>query len=166
VVHIDAHADFLDHLGSSRYSGASQLRRLAELPEVRNLTALGLRNVDLAEAEGMRHLGARWATTLELVERPATAVVADLVCGDRPLYVSIDLDVLDMPLVPGTTLPEPGGLNYRELRSILAAIARRGRIVGFDIAELNPPNDPSAATARLTGWIITHFLCEIFDTSR
>ena len=88
-------------------------------------------------------------------------MVPDLVPAECPLYVSIDLDVLDMALVPGTTLPEPGGLSYRELRSTLAEVARRGRVVAFDIAELNPPYDPSAITARLAAWVITHFLCEV-----
>jgi agmatinase len=60
-------------------------------------------------------------------------------------------------------LPEPGGLNYRELRATLAAIARRGQIVAFDIAELNPPADSSGATARLATWLITHLLSELFD---
>jgi len=166
VVHLDAHADFLDQLDESRYSGASQLRRLAELPEVRQVTALGLRNVDSSEADGMRALGTRWATTLDLVTHGAAAIVPELVQADRPLYVSIDLDVLDMPLVPGTTLPEPGGLSFRELRSILTEVARRGRVVGFDIAELNPPYDPSGITARLAVWIIVYFLCEIFDQPR
>ena len=163
VVHIDAHADFLDQLDGSRYSGASQLRRLAELPEVGNVTALGLRNVDPTEVDGMRELGVRWATTLDLLANGAATVVPDLVTAERPLYVSIDLDVLDMALVPGATLPEPGGISYRELRSILAEVTRRGRVVAFDIAELNPPHDPSSVTARLTAWMITHFLGEIFD---
>ena len=166
VVHIDAHADFLDELDGSRFSGASQLRRLAELASVEHVVSLGLRNVDHAEVEGMRTLGARWATTRDLLERGAASVVDELVLGARPLYVSIDLDILDLPLVPGTTLPEPGGLGYRELRSILAAVARRGRVVAFDVAELNPPYDPSATTARLAAWIITHFLCEIVDQPR
>ncbi len=166
VVHVDAHADFLDELDGARYSGASQLRRLAELSQVGNVTALGLRNVAPAEVDGMRQLGVRWATTLDLVANGAATVVPDLVPAERPLYVSIDLDVLDMALVPGTTLPEPGGIAYRELRSILAELTRRGRVVAFDIAELNPPYDPSRVTARLAGWIITHFLCEIFDQPR
>ncbi|OLE36578.1 MAG: hypothetical protein AUG48_06930 [Actinobacteria bacterium 13_1_20CM_3_68_9] len=57
VVHVDAHADFLDELNGSRLTGASQLRRLAELPFVGTVTALGVRNVDRAEVDGMRKLG-------------------------------------------------------------------------------------------------------------
>ena len=166
VVHIDAHADFLDDLDGARFTGASQLRRLAELPSVRSVTALGVRNVAKAEVAGMRELGSRWATTHDLIDRGAAAVVPGLVPDGGALYVSIDLDVLDLSLVPGTTLPEPGGLSYRQLRSVLAEVARRGRVVGFDIAELNPPHDPSNATARLASWIVTHFLCEIFDRPR
>ena len=56
-----------------------------------------------------------------------------------------------------------GGLNYGELRTTLAAIARRGRVVAFDVAELNPPSDSSDATARLATWLITHLLSEVFD---
>jgi agmatinase len=166
VVHIDAHADFVDELDGSRFTGASQLRRLAELPSVRSVTALGIRNVEGAEVEGMRELGVRWATTLDRIDRGAAAVVPGLLVDGGALYVSIDLDVLDLGLVPGTTLPEPGGLSYRQLRSVLFEVARRGRVVGFDIAELNPPYDPSGGTARLATWLITHFLSEIFDHQR
>ena len=161
VVHVDAHADFLDDLDGARFSGASQLRRLAELPAIRGVAALGLRNVARAEVEGMRELGVGWATTADLIERDPEGVVRELVPSEAPLYVTVDLDVLDIALVPGTTLPEPGGLTYRQLRETLAAVARRGRIVAIDVVELNPPYDPSAATARIATWTITHLLAEV-----
>ena len=163
VVHVDAHTDFLDELDGSRLTGASQLRRLAELPFVGTVTALGVRNVDRAEVDGMRALGGRWATTLDVLERGAEEVVGAAVPEADRLYVSIDLDVLDAAVAPGHSLPEPGGLGYRELRAILAAVARRGRVIGFDVVELNPARDPSGATARVATWIVTHFLSEIFE---
>jgi agmatinase len=139
------------------------LRRIAELPDVVGVTALGLRNVEREEVEGMRELGVRFATTLDLLDRGAPAVVDELVPPCDAIYVSVDLDVLDIGLVPGTTLPEPGGLSYRELRATLAAVARRGQVVALDIAELNPPADVSGATARLAMWLITHLLSDLFD---
>ena len=165
VVHVDAHADFFDELGGARFTGASQLRRIAELSTVRSTSALGLRNVERSEVEAMQELGVRWATTLDLIERGPAEVVAELVPADVPLYVSVDLDVLDLPLVPGTTLPEPGGLGYRELRATLTEVSRRGRVVAIDIAELNPPYDPSSATARVATWIVTHFLGQRSSTA-
>ena len=79
VVHVDAHADFLDELNGARLTGASQLRRLAELPFVGTVTALGVRNVDRVEVDGMRELGGRWATTLDVLERGAGDVVRETV---------------------------------------------------------------------------------------
>lgn len=161
VVHVDAHADFLDDLGGARLTGASQLRRMSELPFVGTLSLLGLRNVQRAEVDALRAYGARWATSLELEGGPTEAVRRVVPASDA-VYVSIDLDVLDLSLVPGTTLPEPGGPNYRQVREALTEIARAGRVVGFDIAELNPPHDPSGASARVATWLITHFLSAIF----
>ena len=166
VVHIDAHTDFLDELDGARLTGASQLRRLAELPFVGTVTALGVRNVERAEVDGLRALGGRWVTSLDVIERGAGKVVRETVSEAEALYVSIDLDVLDSSLTPGHSLQEPGGLSYRQLRAILVEVARRGRVIGFDVVELNPARDPSGATARVATWIITHFLSEIFDRAR
>jgi agmatinase len=74
--------------------------------------------------------------------------------------------VLDSSVAPGHSLPEPGGLSYRQLRAILVEVARRGRVIGFDVVELNPARDPSGATARVAAWIVTHFLSEIFEQPR
>jgi agmatinase len=166
VVHVDAHTDFLDDLDGARLTGASQLRRLAELPFTGTVTALGIRNVERAEVDGMRALGGRWATSLDVLERGAVAVVRETVPEADALYVSIDLDVLDSSIAPGHSLQEPGGLDYRQLRAILVEVARRGRVIGFDVVELNPARDQSGATARVAAWIVTHFLSEIFDQPR
>ncbi len=166
VVHVDAHTDFLDELDEARLTGASQLRRLAELPFVGTVTALGVRNVDRSEVEGLRELGGRWATSLDVLERGGEEVVRETVPEAERIYVSIDLDVLDSSIVPGHSLPEPGGLSYRELRAVLAAVARRGRVIGLDLVELNPALDPSGASARVAAWTLAHFLGEIFDVSR
>ncbi len=166
VVHVDAHTDFLDELDGARLTGASQLRRLAEQPFIGTVSALGVRNVDRAEVDGMRELGGRWATSLDVLERGADAVVRETVPETEALYVSIDLDVLDSSVAPGHSLQEPGGLSYRELRAVLVEVARRGRVIGFDVVELNPARDPSGATSRVATWIVTHFLSEIFDQPR
>ncbi len=166
VVHVDAHTDFLDELDGSRMTGASQLRRLAELPYVGTVTALGIRNVERAEVDGMRELGGRWATSLDVIDRGAGEVVRETVPETDALYVSIDLDVLDSSIAPGHSLPEPGGLSYRQLRTILVEVARRGRVIGLDVVELNPARDPSGATARVATWIVTHFLSAIFERPR
>jgi agmatinase len=166
VVNVDAHADFLDELDGSRLTGASQIRRLAELPFVGTVSQLGLRNVEREEVDGLRELGGRWATTRDVIERGAAEVVREAVPDSETLYVSIDLDVLDSSVAPGHSLPEPGGLGYRQLRQVLAEVARRGRVVAFDVVELNPARDPAGTTARVATWIIAHLLSEIFARPR
>ncbi len=165
VVYLDAHADFLDDLDGSRVSGASEMRRIRELPFVRSVTALGIRNVDRAEVDGMRELEVRWATALDLIEGRGADAVTELVPRSQGLYVSIDLDVLDIALTPGHTLPEPGGLSYRQLHSVLDQIARQGKVIAFDVAELNPALDAGEVTARTATWLITHFLSEILEST-
>ncbi len=166
VVHIDAHADCVDEMDGSRLTGGCQLRRLGELPFVGTITALGLRNADRVEVDGIRELGGRWATSREMIEQGAAEVVRRTVPEAEALYVTVDLDVLDSSIAPGHSLTEPGGLSYRQLRAILVEVARRGRVIGCDIAELNPSRDPSGATARVAAWIATHFLSEIFEQAR
>jgi agmatinase len=166
VVHVDAHTDALDELGGAGLTGASQLRRLAELPFVGNVTAIGIRNVARAEVDGLRELGGRWATSLDVIDRGGAEVVRETVPEAEALYVSIDLDVLDSSVAPGHSLQEPGGLSYRQLRAILVEVARHGRVIGFDVVELNPARDPSGATSRVATWIVTHFLSEIFEQPR
>ena len=89
--------------------------------------------------------------------------------GAPHIYVSIDIDVLDGPLVPGTCLPEPGGLTYNMLIEALAAVAQRGKIVGIDIVEINPVNDVGIGynmAARVSSWVLFEFLSAINESQR
>jgi agmatinase len=161
VVHIDAHADFADTIYGSKFSHGSNLRRLSELPGVQQVAALGLRSVDRDQYDDMKRLGVGWASTRAILEEGPAAVVERTVRPATNIYVSIDIDVLDGGLVPGTTLPEPGGLAYRQLRDLLAAISTRGRIVGFDIVETSGAQH-DLNTSMTTAWLIVHFLSAIF----
>ncbi len=163
IVHIDAHPDFADSIFGSKLQHGSQLRRLSELPTRGHITALGLRSVDRDQYEDMKRLGVSFASTRALLEEGPRAVVDRLVPQAEKLYVSIDIDVLDSGLVAGTTLPEPGGIDYRQLRELLAAVALKGRIVGFDIVETSAAQ-ADLATAMTTAWLIIHFLTAILDS--
>jgi hypothetical protein len=73
--------------------------------------------------------------------------------------VSIDIDVLDMPLVPGCGSGEAAGLDYEELRSALAYVAAHHEVVGFDLVEVNPLLDvPARNTSYLAAQIVTEFM--------
>jgi arginase family enzyme len=72
---------------------------------------------------------------------------------DGPVYLSVDLDVLDPACAPGLAHPEPGGLTTRELLAIIQAIPRQ-LLVAADVVELNPVNDLRDLTARVAAKVV------------
>lgn len=142
LLHLDAHADIYDEYDGDRYSHACPFARIMEEQLATRLVQVGIRTLtahqrSIATKFGVEVLGAdRWREAIPLVART---------CG--PVYVSIDLDVLEPTLAPGLSHPEPGGLTIREVLEILFAI--RSPIVGADIVEYNPRNDVRDLTARV-----------------
>lgn len=101
-------------------------------------------------------------------ETPAEAV-RRVVPKAKNIYVSIDIDVLDGALVPGTCLPEPGGLSYNHLIEALGEVAKKGRIAGIDIVEINPMNDIGnrySMAARTSSWVLFELLSAIREAQR
>lgn len=166
VVHFDAHADFADKQGGSKFTHGSNLRRLSELPFINHITAVGIRNTNKSQRDDLLTYGG----TMTSVRKARRDGIEETIQREVPpaehIYVSIDIDVLDAALVPGTTMPEPGGFTYDELVRGLAAVAKRGRIVGFDIVELNPPHDIHGLTARTVNWFMFEFLRAIAENER
>ena len=86
---------------------------------------------------------------------------------DAPCYVSIDVDVLDLPLVPGCVSAEPNGMTYTELRDCLDGIARHLDVIGFDFVEVNPQLDVgTGVTSYLGAHTVIEFLGRITEQSR
>ena len=160
VVHVDAHADFLDELGGARHTGASQLRRLAELPFVRHRDRRSASAMSTGRrSTGLREYGGRWATSLELIDRGAAEVVRrDRAARQSPLRVDRPRRprLLDRPRARSRS---PAGSSYRQLRATLVEVARRGRVIGFDVVELNPARD-LAASHRAGGHLDHHALSQ------
>ena len=161
VVHFDAHPDYSDLVSGSKYSHGSQLRRLSELGFINNITMIGIRRCSKQVWEEAREHGVNIVTSRQLMLEGATAAIDRTVRPSRFLYVSVDTDVLDHGLIPGTTLPEPAGIPYQLLRDSLIETCKKGKIVGFDIVELSPPHDIGGVSAHITSWILTHFLSAI-----
>jgi agmatinase len=81
-------------------------------------------------------------------------------------YITIDCDVLDPALAPGTGTPSPGGLDYYELTDTLRGIAKRGEVIGFDFCEVAPVFDPTGVTFHLAAQVILEFIGAIFKERR
>ncbi len=161
LVHFDAHLDFMPHLGGATWTHGSPMRRATELPQVKGLTQIGPRTIVSGEEDfqAANRYGSRIVTTEEILQgRDPSSLFQD----GEDIYLSFDIDVFDPAFAPGTGFPEPGGLSLHEVRRVLKALARRCRIVGMDLVEVNPYLDPSRITALLAARLILDTLGLIF----
>lgn len=151
VVQFDAHLDFKRPPAEYRYSNGTPFYLISELPHVERIVQIGIRSLRSRQEDfeaAVRH-GNVVRTVRQFREQGIAEVLSQL-SPERDVYVSVDIDVLDLPLVPGCASGEPGGLTFEELREALFAVARHARVVGFDVVEINPLLDvPSGSTALL-----------------
>ena len=151
IIHFDAHADLrADYLGE-RMSHASVLRRCHELVGDGRIFQFGIRSGDREEfVWGKDHVQTRMFDFEGLDQ-----VVAQL--GEKPVYFTLDLDVLDPSVFPGTGTPEAGGVSFMQLLN--ACLKLRGlNIVGLDVNELAPAYDISGVSTAVAGKIIRELL--------
>jgi agmatinase len=164
IVHFDAHLDTWDTFFGAAYTHGTPFRRASE--------------EGLLDRSGCLHVGIRGSvySDVDLIEdaqlgfQVVSAPEVDLIgvsgvverirhrVGERPVYVSVDIDVLDPGLAPGTGTPEAGGLTSRELLTMLRTFASLN-LVGADVVEVSPAYDH----AQVTGIAAAHVSYELLS---
>jgi agmatinase len=165
VVQFDAHLDYTPVGGGLEFTNGHPFRHIRKLPNMKKLIQIGIRSLrnTREQMEDSQRDGNRVVTIDEFQSTPF-ADLLQYVPSDLPCYVSIDIDVFDMPLVPGCVSAEPNGMNYKELSSALAQLARHTEIIGFDLVEVNPQLDVGTqTTSYLAAHTIIDFLGHICD---
>ena len=155
IVHFDAHADAANATWGNLRSHGTPMRRLIEEGHVdgRNFVQVGLRGYwpGPETVAWMREQQMRSHLMTEIEEHGAEAVVRraieEALDGPEVIYLSVDIDVLDPGLAPGTGTPEPGGLLPRELLRAVRQVAGSVELAGMDVVEVSPPFDPAEVTA-------------------
>ena len=150
VAHIvfDAHLDMRPSYDGSELSHACGTRHMAKAgPTV----ALGIRSGSREEFADAASMLTYWSEEVSL----PPAVRAEL--EGRPVHLSIDLDVLDPSILPGTGTPEPGGPNYKELREAVLALAGLD-IVAVDLVEVAPPLDASGVSTVVAAELVREII--------
>ncbi|MEM8526086.1 MAG: agmatinase [Bacteroidota bacterium] len=140
ILHLDAHADLYGNFDDNPYSHASPFARIMEKGLMKSLTQVGIRTFNAHQREQaekykvnvieMKDFNDDFLETLE-----------------SPLYISLDLDVLDPAFAPGVSHHEPGGMSTRQLLEIIQRIPVE--VVGADIVEYNPMRDLNNMTAMV-----------------
>ena len=140
ILHFDAHPDLYDQLDGDRYSHACPFARIMEEKLADRLVQVGIRTMNAHQRSQAERFG------VEVIQMKDWDD-AQIFAFDVPLYISVDLDVLDPAFAPGISHREPGGCSVRQL---IAAIQRvRANVVGADVVEFNPSQD----SVGLTSWV-------------
>ncbi|UCC66229.1 MAG: agmatinase [Deltaproteobacteria bacterium] len=153
VIQLDAHADLRqEYLGES-LSHATVMRRIADVLGNGGICQLGVRSSTREEMISAKEMGSLYETG-EVLRLAAS----------RPVYLTVDLDVLDPGVAPGVSTPEPGGLTFEQAISLISSLSSL-RVVGFDLVELSPLYDPTQqsaiAAAKLLRELILLFCWDI-----
>jgi agmatinase len=163
LVHFDAHLDTWDSYFDAPYTHGTPFRRAVEegVLQIDCSAHVGIRGplyapTDLVEDRG---LGFATVSTVDVARHGVDAAVERIRArvGDRPVYVSIDIDVLDPAHAPATGTPEPGGLTSRELQMILRGLDGVD-IVGADVVEVAPAYDHAELTAVAAANVVYELL--------
>jgi agmatinase len=164
VVLFDAHLDYRDEVMGQRYTNNSPFRRIQELGFVRQIITLGLRGIKSTkrELEETLAVGNLVVTAETIHETTLADVLASLPETLGDYYVSIDIDVLDPSIAPGTESPEAEGLSYSETKKLLQGIAKRGRLVGLDLVEVNPYLDHAELTQHMAAQLLIETIATRF----
>lgn len=156
ILQLDAHSDMRDEYEGSPCNHACVMARAKELTP--NITQVGIRSTAREELHNIDPKRTFYAHRIAEDDEWQERVSAQL--GDE-VYITIDLDVFDPAYVPSTGTPEPGGLNYREVMSLLRRVVREHRVVGLDVVELCP-NPSAKASDFLAAKLIYQFLSELY----
>ena len=152
ILHFDAHADLRDDYLGVKLSHACVLRRCWELTGDGKIYQFGIRSGDREEWRwGKDHVSTH-RFDLDGLEETLDQL------GDTPLYFTLDLDVLDPSVFPGTGTPEPGGVSFDVLRKAVTLVCEKANVIACDVNELSPPCDQSGVSTMAACKIVREML--------
>ena len=149
LLHFDAHPDLYDQFENNRYSHACPFARIMEEGLATRLVQVGIRTLNDAQRRQVERFG---VTQIDMRAWDDSDRVASRLSFDGPVYISLDLDVLDPAFAPGVSHHEPGGLSVRDVIRIVQRF--RGTLVGADVVELNPARDRDGVTAMVAAKLV------------
>jgi agmatinase len=154
VIQLDAHADRQDLFPGEPYNYASVMARVLEFVPPARVFQVGIRTG--ARTEYANHFGTHFFPQSRVPFLDAVSQCADMATAG-PVYVTIDIDVFDPTIAPGTGSPEPSGITFRECKEAVRRLSHLD-IVGFDLVEVSPPLDLSGLTSILAACLVRECL--------
>ncbi len=158
ILQIDAHIDWRDEVQGERYGLSSGMRRASEMAHIERIIQVGQRGIgsarpsDLADARdwGVEFFPARG------VAQAGISSVLELIPEGVEIIIALDADALDPSILPAVIGRAPGGLGYWDVVNLIEGAASRGRLAGFEIAELMPSRDVDGLGAEVAARIVAN----------
>ena len=158
IIHFDAHADMRDDYLGEKLSHATVMRRCHDLLGDGRIFQFGIRSGEREEF--------KFSEKHNFINKFNFGGLDEVInkIKNKPVYFSIDLDVLDPADFPGTGTPEAGGVRFNELlTAIFDVVKLKANIVGIDMTELSPPYDPSGRSTSLACKLLREILLAVGD---
>ncbi len=160
IVQVDAHIDWRDGRRGEPLGFSSTMRRASEMAHVERIVQVGIRGLGSArrrEVEIARGWGAEIVTARMVHRQGIDCVLAHIPKGAN-CVITFDCDALDAGIMPAVMAPTPGGLTYLQMIDLIAGVAARARIVGFDLIEFVPGRDPSGTASITAARIVANLI--------
>jgi arginase len=154
ILHLDAHPDLYDSYDGNRYSNACPFARIMEEKLVSRLVQVGIRTLNPHQRKQAQRFGVE---IIDMQNLHKTGAIQ----WKNPVYLSIDLDVLDPAFAPGVSHYEPGGMSTRQVIDLIQALPVS--IAGADIVEFNPIRDPQEITAMVAVKILKEVAARMIE---
>lgn len=155
IIHFDAHADLRDDYLGEKLSHATVLHRVWDIVGDNKIFQFGIRSGEKEEFEFAKNHTYMNKFDMKTLDE----VIAKL--KNKPVYITIDLDVLDSSVFPGTGTPEAGGITFKELINAIMLFQNLENIVAFDINELSPMLDASGASTACACKVLREMLLAV-----
>ena len=156
ILHLDAHPDIYDTYAGSRFSHACPFARIMETGRVKQLVQVGIRGMN---DEQRRQVEKFNVTCIEMKDFRSKNPIQ----LQGPVYISLDMDVLDPAYAPGVSHHEPGGMSTRKVLRLIQSISRP--VVGADIVEYNPDRDVNGVTAAVAAKFLKEIAGKMLESS-
>ena len=163
VISLDAHIDFRNIYENEHYNHACVIRRIADHVDIKNIAVLGIRSAEKEEFEDAKKLGLFYIDSFRIKEKNIKKAIDEVTnyLSNKKVYLTLDIDVIDLAYAPGTSTPEPFGLTPTLISQIIESFS--SKLIGFDIVEVCPPYDKgqtSLLAAKLIRLLIENVISQ------
>ncbi|MCK4364554.1 MAG: agmatinase [Thermoplasmatales archaeon] len=161
VLSLDAHIDFRQKYENEPYNHACIIRRIADHIDIKNIAVLGIRSADKEEFEDAKKQDLFSIDSFEIKKSGITKALDKTkdFLKDKNLYLTLDIDVIDLTYAPGTSTPEPFGLTTFDVLECIECFSPQ--LLGFDVVEVCPPYD-KGQTALIAAKLVRNIIENVY----